>query len=102
LERTSEQEFNNPSLLSCAARETDTALEAVEAHRLELEKGKQKMTKQIEITIRKEGRILWTGNAQNHLDAIRQYRDELGAEALDYDSINPKWIYDLEFEFSSN
>jgi hypothetical protein len=52
-----------------------------------------------EITILKEGRQLWTGQAQDYLDAIKQYRDELGAEAYDYDAVNPRWIYDLEFEF---
>jgi hypothetical protein len=51
------------------------------------------------VTISKEGRTLWTGQAQDHLDAIKQYRAELGTEALDYDVVNPKWIYDLEFDF---
>ena len=52
------------------------------------------------ITITKEGRVLWTGNASDHLDAIKQYRAELGAEALDYDAVSPRWIYDLEFDYS--
>ena len=51
------------------------------------------------ITISKEGRSLWSGRAQDHKDAIRRYRDELGTEALDYDAVDPRWVYALEFEF---
>jgi hypothetical protein len=51
------------------------------------------------VTISKDGRTLWQGNAQDGLDAIKQYRAELGTEALDYDAADPRWIYDLEFDF---
>jgi hypothetical protein len=51
------------------------------------------------ITIHKEGRTLWQGQAQDGLDAIRRYREEIGTEALDYDAVDPRWIYDLEFDF---
>lgn len=49
------------------------------------------------ITISKEGRTLWQGRAQDYADAIEKYRTELGSEALDYDAVDPDWIYDLEF-----
>jgi hypothetical protein len=45
--------------------------------------------------ISKDGRLLWRGAAKDRLDAINQYRIELGTEALDYDAVKPDWVDDL-------
>ena len=48
------------------------------------------------ITINKDGRELWRGEYASKAEAVAAYRKDLGAEAFDYDAVNPRWIDDLE------
>jgi YccJ-like protein len=88
------------------ARVLSRAWALADADKTELYWGENTITRQAcgskTVTISKDGRALWTGKAKDHTDAIKKYREELGSEALDYDAVNPKWIYDLDFDFESH
>ena len=49
-------------------------------------------------TITKEGRILWAGDYPSKEAALAAYRKDLGAEAFDYDAVDPDWINELEVD----
>ncbi len=50
-------------------------------------------------TITKNGIVLWTGDYETREEAIQAYREELGAEAFDYDSADENWTDELEVTF---
>jgi hypothetical protein len=45
------------------------------------------------------GDVLWTGDYETREQAIAAYRDDLGAEAHDYDAVDPDWTDELEVLF---
>lgn len=48
--------------------------------------------------ISKEGLVLFEGDFTNRAACIDAYRTELGAEAIDYDGVDPYWADSLEIK----